>query len=64
MKNLLLLISVVLVLIISFSISNAYAPEACTDGANEELSYEGNWDMHVGGCWSGTPITCAHCEYM
>jgi len=24
--------------------------------------YYGNWDMHVGGCWEGTPFNCTGCS--
>ncbi|WP_410332926.1 hypothetical protein [Rhodohalobacter sp.] len=24
--------------------------------------YYGNWDLHVGGCWEGTPFNCTGCS--
>lgn len=40
-------------------------PPECGPGADPQLSYDGNWDMHVGGCWTPPePRTCVYCEYL
>lgn len=58
---------VIVMITIALSSSSAMnIPEACTSGPVEESSsYEGNWDMHVGGCWlPPEPHTCTVCNYI
>ena len=59
---------VVLILAFTFTGTSAMlGPYGCaSDGVlDEENSYEGNWDMHVGDCWvPPEPHTCTVCNYM
>jgi len=64
-KNLFLNLLFVSILTL-FTFGFSEAPPECTSGlVDEENSYSGNWDMHVGGCWTPPePRTCVYCEYL
>ena len=67
MKKLLLIILMLVFSISMFLILNHQNVEAqhyLPDYCDSELSYVGNWDNHVGGCWIADIVNCAYCELL
>lgn len=66
MKSQKLLGLLFLIFAFTFTSSSAMFAPQCPSGIEDpETSYDGNWDLHVGDCWTPPePHTCTVCNYM
>lgn len=58
-------VAIILTLILTSSSFAMFNPNCPSGFPDPESSYDGNWDLHVGGCWQPPePHTCTVCNYM